>query len=509
MAALAERLAAERQRRNQRGGGGGSDLGRRIASVREQRSAPPADLSMGDVGRGAFENLPESTMQLASDVVQPILHPVDTAEAMGGLAGDVTAMLGGHDVETPHFDAVKDAAIERYGGWEEVKRTMANDPAGFIADIATLPWAGSRVATSAGRVARAAKPKPQTRKEFVESAPSTADLKGEGSALYKEADAIGVAIPKHEFNRFLRGLRSRMGDEGIDPVLHPKAARVVELAMKSENTAPDLTKMQNMRRHFALAARSAEPDERRIAQIAMDSLDDFMESSAGKTAGVLGEARKTWAKMRKSELIEETVEKASTRASGFESGLRNEFSKLYRDKKRMRGFSAAERKAIEDISKGNFTRNALRRIGGLSPGEGQRRNMLNTLMAVAGGAGAGTAAGGPLGGVAGAVLAPAVGAGAQRLAQRGTLEAANVARAAVASGRAPPAQVARAAWLGPAAGRGTTAALAGFHAGRDGEAEGGAYQPDQEDPPEDEIRVGPDGTRYRYDPATGGGVAIN
>ena len=121
----------------------------------------------------------------------------------------------------------------------------------------------------------------------------------------------------------------------------------------------------------------------------------------------------------------------SMRAAGTEAGLRNEFSKLYRNKKLMRGFSAEEKAAIRAVADGTPSRNAARILGGLSLGEGQRRNVLSAL--VGGGLGMGMA--GPGGGMIGLAAPAVVGAVSQKIAERGTRRAAELARALAAGPR--------------------------------------------------------------------------
>ena len=82
--------------------------------------------------------------------------------------------------------------------------------------------------------------------------------------------------------------------------------------------------------------------------MAIDMLDDFVEGTAnleggaavegagGEAGKVWAEARGLWLKVIKSDLIEETIANARTRAAGFEAGLRNEFSKLWRNKREMK-----------------------------------------------------------------------------------------------------------------------------------------------------------------------------
>ena len=198
--------------------------------------------------------------------------------------------------------------------------------------------------------------------------------------------------------------------------------------------------MEILRRQFGDAASSTDAAERRLGQIGIEMVDDFVEEGASSASGTLKEARSLWRRMRKAETIEGAIENASLAKEGVEAGLRNQFSTLYRqrNKKKMRGFSKAEIAAIKAVATGNFSANVLRRIGSLSGGTGAQRNLLNMLAGSGLGGAAGATVGGPLGGFVGAVGVPAVGHGAQRLAERGTRGRAELVRAMAATGLAAP-----------------------------------------------------------------------
>ena len=119
----------------------------------------------------------------------------------------------------------------------------------------------------------------------------------------------------------------------------------------------------------------------RLATMAIDEIDDFVEAGAGLAGAQIKEARSLWSRLRKSETIEEAMENADVAARGDEAGLRDAYKGLWRarNKKKMRGFSTEELAAIKKVALGSPVSNTLRRIGSLSGGTGQQRNMLNGL----------------------------------------------------------------------------------------------------------------------------------
>lgn len=121
-----------------------------------RRTAPATggDMSLADVGHGAIENFPASARQFGEDIVRPFTEPVETAKALGNLAvGAGQKLIPGEQGSERHADAVGRFFADRYGGWEEVKRTMASDPVGFLADAATVLTGGAAAAARAPGVA--------------------------------------------------------------------------------------------------------------------------------------------------------------------------------------------------------------------------------------------------------------------------------------------------------------------------------------------------------------------
>jgi hypothetical protein len=113
----------------------------------------PKDYDLADVPAAAADNFVGSAKQAASDLVQPILHPIDTANALGDIAGGVAAKVGIGDHDQAAADQLGEFFAKRYGGWDAVKRTMAEDPVGFLSDVGTVLSGGSLAGARAGGLA--------------------------------------------------------------------------------------------------------------------------------------------------------------------------------------------------------------------------------------------------------------------------------------------------------------------------------------------------------------------
>jgi len=113
-------------------------------------------------------NIPRSATQFAKNLVDPLLHPVQTAKGVSDLAGGVLQSfrdLSPREMQgsAPRLDrgvsdAAKQALIARYGSPAAVKRTIIEDPVGFVSDASLVVGAPgsvlSKVGGTAGRVGR-------------------------------------------------------------------------------------------------------------------------------------------------------------------------------------------------------------------------------------------------------------------------------------------------------------------------------------------------------------------
>mgnify|MGYP003651835694 FL=1 len=107
----------------------------------------------------AFDNAPESAGRLVSGIWDMITNPVDTAVAVGSLAGGIASKLvPGLELDETGADAFGKFIVERYGGDEGdafagLRRTLAKDPVGALADLSAAFTGGSTVAAKAAMLA--------------------------------------------------------------------------------------------------------------------------------------------------------------------------------------------------------------------------------------------------------------------------------------------------------------------------------------------------------------------
>lgn len=121
-------------------------------------------LGAGQMLAQAVANFPGSAYELGKSTVEAITSPIETGKNIVELGSSVLGKLGVTDASPEMANRVGEFYKSRYGGVENAKRTFAQDPAGFLADAATIltgaggalravPQAGVK---SAGRVVQKA-----------------------------------------------------------------------------------------------------------------------------------------------------------------------------------------------------------------------------------------------------------------------------------------------------------------------------------------------------------------
>lgn len=129
-----------------------------FASGMEQPANATANKSWGDVGISAVQNFPRSLGNIVSSIAGAVRHPIDTAGnvldvAAGGLQNilpeSLVSAVNKNDPNAQRAaearmkaDAVGQHFKQRYGSMEGFKGALAEDPAGVMADAATVATMG-------------------------------------------------------------------------------------------------------------------------------------------------------------------------------------------------------------------------------------------------------------------------------------------------------------------------------------------------------------------------------
>jgi len=344
---------------------------------------------------------------------------------------------------TSQFAAAPVAQVVSGGAGEtavEAAKQGGADPFSQTA-VGLLTGTGAGIATSAGGKSLATALKNIDEKGITSAfkgeasaVPTRESLAAQSGAAYKAADDAGVVFKDTGYKDFVLDVSSAAKTAGIDRTIHPNASAALTRLVDEVGKNPTLGELEILRRVVKGAAGSKEPDERRIAQIMVKKLDDYVtgagqnEILAGSKEGVdsLSQARALWTKVSKSDVIDDLLERSELKSSFFtgsgkENALRSEFRNLALDKDKMRMFTKEEQDAIKAVSQGSPISNTLRLFGKLAP----------TGVVSAGGAGG---LGYLMGDTLGAVAVPAVGAAARYGATKMTENAAQRASELMRSG---------------------------------------------------------------------------
>jgi len=132
--------------------------------------------SLSEVPGAALSNIPSSTVNMVGGIANALAHPIDTAGAVltagaGGLGKmlpeSVNQFLNRADEavlgkqlaserlakESQAANAIGQLYKDRYGSAEGIKRTIAEDPMGVLADVSTVATGGASLAPKAGKLA--------------------------------------------------------------------------------------------------------------------------------------------------------------------------------------------------------------------------------------------------------------------------------------------------------------------------------------------------------------------
>lgn len=93
------------------------------------------------------QNIIPSAVQYGKDIVQPILHPIETAQDIATLGKGIYYLATpGEQPEEKVAKAVGQYFVDRYGSVDAVKESFAKDPVGILGDVSLILTGGSGLA---------------------------------------------------------------------------------------------------------------------------------------------------------------------------------------------------------------------------------------------------------------------------------------------------------------------------------------------------------------------------
>ncbi|MBS7698603.1 hypothetical protein [Chelatococcus sp. YT9] len=247
--------------------------------------------------------------------------------------------------------------------------------------------------------------------------PSLDALRAGADDAYRASEKAGVVVKPEAVQRLSSEIKGALAEKGYLPRLQPKVAAVLDELDKVAEGNVTLKGVDVLRRVANAAKTDVDPSTKMLGGDIVAKIDGFLDNlnlndvlTGNRTEGVkaLQEGRKLWSQVRKSEMIDEAMEKAALQAASSGSGanvdnaIRQQFKSILNSKKG-RNLTADERAAMMEVVKGGSMQNLLRLFGKLAP-----TGVVST--------GLSTGIGSLLGGAIGAAAVPVAGMAAKTAA---------------------------------------------------------------------------------------------
>lgn len=254
-------------------------------------------------------------------------------------------------------------------------------------------------------------------KEIARNAPTHEAVKVATNGMYNKLRAAGIAYDPMGYQNMAVSVMGKLKQGGFRKAQAPLTADALEaVGDQLKRGSPDFNDLESIRKTTSkiLREKNATDTDKEAAGILLDELDSFMGSGKLTTNGSIapqqaGQLMKDAREMARRNILAKQIEdmfvKAETYQSGYESGLRNQFSNYLRSSK-AKGLSKEERQAFMEVAKGNITNNMLGSFGRMGVDLGNLGNRATLLPG--GTVGASALAGEPITGAA--IVAAATGA---------------------------------------------------------------------------------------------------
>jgi hypothetical protein len=357
----------------------GGPVGAGVGALAGGLAGPTSDVLVQGYNRLMGTNQPTPSQAISSMIpgpraetsVERVLQ--GSAGALGGAGGSVGAGRA--------IVSAADAGLPVSQGALAVGREAARLP---IAQLVTAP-----IATAAGQTVTETTGSPLLglaagvgtgaaaglRPTKFGAVPTAEELLAQSKANYAILDRSSLQFNKNEFNQRMSLLPVHLeATEGyVSGGVYPKVDAA--LARLQADRPKNVAEITALRKIIGNAAGAETASERRMGNILLDDYDTYI-LNAPPSAIVSGDkaaldawktARADYAKVKKSELIEDIVARAEVSQSGKESTIAQGLSALAKNNKKMRFFTADEQEAIRESAKGGVTQSMLRIISTFSP----------------------------------------------------------------------------------------------------------------------------------------------
>jgi hypothetical protein len=243
---------------------------------------PRREYSAFEVPFQAIKNAPSSAARFAGGLYDVITHPVQTAKGVLDIgAGAIQSVLPQTVVDwVNRFEANPEAGrqvveaaraaggviADRWGGYENIKRTLAEDPVGAAADLSTLLTGGAGAVRGVSKFAPAAVPTAAAleRAATFTNPLSAVTIPAQKALAFKEAVLPGKLTRQQELNA-VRDTTLRAGlEEGYMATpgsVTPQGRNIIAERMAGKTNLEQLMSINNQDVTNKLARRAVNIDE--------------------------------------------------------------------------------------------------------------------------------------------------------------------------------------------------------------------------------------------------------
>ena len=159
-------------------------------------------------------NIPQSTAQFVTDIATPFLSPVDTVTTLGKLgAGLMQLAIPGEQGNEELARAVGSYYADRYGGIDNVLKTLKEDPVGILSDVALMATgagAGVKATGQASKIQKVADVGETIKKTGIGIDPATPIFSGTVSTMGKLNNALDGSVRGTKAKQFIKDIPSEI-----------------------------------------------------------------------------------------------------------------------------------------------------------------------------------------------------------------------------------------------------------------------------------------------------------
>jgi hypothetical protein len=221
------------------------------------------------------------------------------------------------------------------------------------------------------------------------------EVRKQAEADYKASEDAGVVLKPETIKEMVDKLTDELAQNGYHPRLQPTTAVALEELAAVAGKPVTLKGVDIIRQVVNGAAQVTNAKDMRMAGKVVKRIDEMVRNlddskvtmgDAKNGIPALLRAREAWARVKKSEIIEEALARAQRQANKSGSGgnidnaIRQQIGRILERPRLRRGFSKTELAQMEVIVNGRGSlHNILRRVGKLSPEGNGLMLMLSTL----------------------------------------------------------------------------------------------------------------------------------